>query len=344
MRPVPSWSRATAARPRCRRAPSSMKFMGRAAPPLAPDADERAATLHRASDGPAIRGRSLRPRIRPSPPVRATGGEPAPSGERPDRGSQGAAAPTACCNPAGACPRIPVTARSCSTTVTACAGRRALRSSGVLDRSADRTAGFAAAELRVGDARSRSSWLAWPAGPCRQVPRAASIPGRRSSSARAQEARNWPRLRTRRAGPSRSSSIEIIASRPGRARRRAPFRAVLQRLYTSASARLVEAGTERRAAAWRRDRGSHRPNDPRCRGVLLLGLDAGSRMQLVAGPSTCARHAIVHGFAIGRTIFGPPARDWFAGRIDDATAIARIAASYERMIEAWRRARPAAVG
>ena len=48
------------------------------------------------------------------------------------------------------------------------------------------------------------------------------------------------------------------------------------------------------------------------------------------------------GFAIGRTIFGAPARDWLAGTIDDETAVARVAAGYARMIEQWRRRRPAA--
>jgi 5-dehydro-2-deoxygluconokinase len=51
---------------------------------------------------------------------------------------------------------------------------------------------------------------------------------------------------------------------------------------------------------------------------------------------------VCRGFAIGRTIFGAPARDWFAGGIDDRTALARIAAGYARMIESWRRCRPAA--
>ena len=42
------------------------------------------------------------------------------------------------------------------------------------------------------------------------------------------------------------------------------------------------------------------------------------------------------------TIFGAPARDWFGGSIDDATAVARIGAGYARMIDAWRRCRPTA--
>jgi 5-dehydro-2-deoxygluconokinase len=52
---------------------------------------------------------------------------------------------------------------------------------------------------------------------------------------------------------------------------------------------------------------------------------------------------VCRGFAIGRTIFGLPAREWLAGTIDDATATARIASGYARMIELWRQRRPDAV-
>ena len=101
---------------------------------------------------------------------------------------------------------------------------------------------------------------------------------------------------------------------------------------------------EARGAACRslaRDRGRIAANDPLCHGVLLLGLDA-SEDQVAQSFEVAARHPVCRGFAIGRTIFGAPARDWFAGTIDDATAVARIAAGYARMIELWRRQRPAA--
>ena len=74
---------------------------------------------------------------------------------------------------------------------------------------------------------------------------------------------------------------------------------------------------------------------------MLLGLDA-SEERVSQSFEVAAHHAVCRGFAIGRTIFGAPARDWFAGSIDDRTALARIAAGYARMIESWRRCRPAA--
>ena len=52
---------------------------------------------------------------------------------------------------------------------------------------------------------------------------------------------------------------------------------------------------------------------------------------------------VVKGFAVGRTIFHDAARAWLAGEIDDAAAVARLAAKFSMLVEAWRRAR-AAVG
>ena len=53
-----------------------------------------------------------------------------------------------------------------------------------------------------------------------------------------------------------------------------------------------------------------------------------------------ARQPVCKGFAVGRTIFGGPARAWMHGEIDDATATARMAESYAALIAAWERVRP----
>jgi 5-dehydro-2-deoxygluconokinase len=79
-------------------------------------------------------------------------------------------------------------------------------------------------------------------------------------------------------------------------------------------------------------------HDPYCRGVLLLGLDA-PLPELEASFALAARQPVCKGFAVGRTIFGAPARAWMRGEIDDETATARMAATYARLIEAWERAR-----
>ena len=76
--------------------------------------------------------------------------------------------------------------------------------------------------------------------------------------------------------------------------------------------------------------------DSRCRGILLLGLDAPEE-ELTRAFHTASAHALCKGFAVGRTIFGAAARSWFAGEIDDDAAVADMAASYGRLIAAWQR-------
>lgn len=82
--------------------------------------------------------------------------------------------------------------------------------------------------------------------------------------------------------------------------------------------------------------------DPWCRGVVLLGLNASSG-DLAQGFREAAHSRACKGFAVGRTIFQEPSRDWLAGKIDDATLIARVRANFETLMQAWQDARPAAL-
>ncbi|MEO5882683.1 MAG: 5-dehydro-2-deoxygluconokinase [Caldimonas sp.] len=79
-------------------------------------------------------------------------------------------------------------------------------------------------------------------------------------------------------------------------------------------------------------------NDPHCRGVLLLGLEA-SEAALAASFATAAPHARCKGFAVGRSIFGEAAAAWFSGTIGDDAVVADVAARYARLTELWRQAR-----
>ena len=74
---------------------------------------------------------------------------------------------------------------------------------------------------------------------------------------------------------------------------------------------------------------------------MVLGLDA-PEAELAASFTIAAGFDLVRGFAVGRTIFGQVARDWFAGRIDDAAAVTEMAARYRRLCEVWDHARAAA--
>jgi 5-dehydro-2-deoxygluconokinase len=82
-------------------------------------------------------------------------------------------------------------------------------------------------------------------------------------------------------------------------------------------------------------------NDPHCRGVLVLGLEA-SEVELEKSFSIAAPHAICKGFAVGRSIFSDAASNWFAGNMADAQVIVDIAARYARLIKLWDKARAGA--
>jgi 5-dehydro-2-deoxygluconokinase len=91
-------------------------------------------------------------------------------------------------------------------------------------------------------------------------------------------------------------------------------------------------------AAWDAIAETIERHDPYCRGVLLLGLDA-PEAGLEASFDLAARQPVCKGFAVGRTIFGAPARAWMRGSIDDDEAVRRMAAIYASLIQAWERAR-----
>ncbi len=135
--------------------------------------------------------------------------------------------------------------------------------------------------------------------------------------------------------------IEVISSGPGRTVDTHTTPDVLRRLYHLGIRPAWWKLEAQSSGSWREIAGVIAASDSLCHGVLLLGLDA-SEDQIAQSFEVAARHPVCRGFAIGRTIFGQPARDWLAGSIDDATAIARVTAGYLRVIELWRRLRPAA--
>jgi 5-dehydro-2-deoxygluconokinase len=135
--------------------------------------------------------------------------------------------------------------------------------------------------------------------------------------------------------------VEVISSGPGRAVDPATTPRVLRRLYHLGIRPAWWKLESQPSEAWREIAAIVAAHDPLCHGALLLGLDA-SEERVAQSFDVAAQHPVCRGFAIGRTIFGAPARDWFADSIDDAAAVAQVAAAYSRMIEAWRRRRPAA--
>ncbi|MDE0213085.1 MAG: DUF2090 domain-containing protein, partial [Deltaproteobacteria bacterium] len=90
--------------------------------------------------------------------------------------------------------------------------------------------------------------------------------------------------------------------------------------------------------AWQRTCEVIETHDPHCRGIVVLGLDAPFG-ELQASFRAAARHDMVKGFAVGRTIFGKVARTWMAGGMDDEEAVARMAENFAKLCEAWDKAR-----
>jgi 5-dehydro-2-deoxygluconokinase len=91
-------------------------------------------------------------------------------------------------------------------------------------------------------------------------------------------------------------------------------------------------------AAWRATCDAIESRDAHTQGIVVLGLGQ-SEAELAASFQLAARYPLVKGFAVGRTIHGDVGRDWMAGRTDDATAVATMAANFARLCKIWDDAR-----
>ena len=92
------------------------------------------------------------------------------------------------------------------------------------------------------------------------------------------------------------------------------------------------------AAQWREIDALIGARDPHCRGVVLLGLNAGidtlaKGFRDARGSTTC------RGFAVGRTVFQELATKWLAGAIDDATLTRDVRTNFEALLDAWQESR-----
>ncbi len=87
-------------------------------------------------------------------------------------------------------------------------------------------------------------------------------------------------------------------------------------------------------AAWANIGAVIERNDPWCRGVVLLGLDA-PQAELEAAFAATAAVPVVKGFAVGRTLFADAAAKWLAGAITDDEAVADMAGRFEALTQAW---------
>ncbi|MDE2383974.1 MAG: 5-dehydro-2-deoxygluconokinase [Alphaproteobacteria bacterium] len=79
-------------------------------------------------------------------------------------------------------------------------------------------------------------------------------------------------------------------------------------------------------------------NDPLCRGIVLLGLEAPAE-ELAKGFAAVAGKRHVKGFAVGRTIFNEAAEGWLSGKLSDDAAVAMMAEKFAGLVKIWDDAR-----
>ncbi|MBB4570290.1 bifunctional 5-dehydro-2-deoxygluconokinase/5-dehydro-2-deoxyphosphogluconate aldolase [Rhizobium leucaenae] len=91
-------------------------------------------------------------------------------------------------------------------------------------------------------------------------------------------------------------------------------------------------------AAWKKIDAVIAKNDPLCRGIVLLGLEAPAEELIRSFEATLAAPS-VKGFAVGRTIFSDAARAWMSGGMNDEEAIADMAGRFRQLTQAWLKTR-----
>lgn len=94
----------------------------------------------------------------------------------------------------------------------------------------------------------------------------------------------------------------------------------------------------RSTAAWTATCAAISEHDPHIRGIVVLGLDA-PESELSESFSIAASYPLVKGFAVGRTIFGQVARQWFKSALSDEEAVTEMANRYSRLCQLWDDAR-----
>jgi 5-dehydro-2-deoxygluconokinase len=131
--------------------------------------------------------------------------------------------------------------------------------------------------------------------------------------------------------------VEIICGKHGPLERDA-VAAVLRRLYAiGIKPDWWKLEPQADPDAWRALGETIAANDPYCRGIVLLGLEAPEE-ELEAAFAVAVREPTVKGFAVGRTLFAQAARQWLRAEIDDEAAIADMATRFQRLVDAWQRA------
>ena len=134
---------------------------------------------------------------------------------------------------------------------------------------------------------------------------------------------------------SRELLLEVITSNSGHAVADSTVSNVMRRFYNLGVLPAWWKLESQSDASWQELSSVIQQYDPLCHGVLMLGLDA-PEDELKKSFEIAGKHPICKGFAVGRSIFGDSARQWFNDECDDNDVIRQVADNYRTMINYWR--------
>jgi 5-dehydro-2-deoxygluconokinase len=154
---------------------------------------------------------------------------------------------------------------------------------------------------------------------------------------RARQERELLRLNDACRTAGREMLVEIVAGKHGALGDDTVARVVTRLYALGIRPDWWKLETQPSARAWSAIGDVVRREDPYCRGIVVLGLDAPLE-DLRRGFAHAAQERLVRGFAVGRTIFAEPARHWLAGTMSDAAATDEMARRFAALVEAWQAA------
>ncbi len=128
--------------------------------------------------------------------------------------------------------------------------------------------------------------------------------------------------------------LEVITSSNGQAADEHTTANALRRFYNLGVVPAWWKLEAQSSASWQQINEVIEHYDPLCHGILVLGLDA-PEQELKDSFRTASGFPYCRGFAVGRSIFGDAARQWFNGDCDDAAVIRLVAENYKTMIRYW---------
>ena len=156
-----------------------------------------------------------------------------------------------------------------------------------------------------------------------------------SAELKALQERELARVHDAARTAGRELLLEIIAGRHG-ALAETTVASVLARLYAlGIKPDWWKLEPQKSPGAWRTIEQVIGANDPYCRGIVLLGLEA-PQAELASAFRMASGTKLVKGFAVGRTIFADAAEKWLSGSMTNEDAVADMAARFEALVSAWQ--------